>query len=64
METKVQITDLKKGIRYRFKGDLQNGSFVTKEDVVRKISYITDTHVVLECGRKFIINENLDISIF
>lgn len=53
--------DIKVGVRYRISGDLQNGSYVTHEDVVRVITRITDTHVICECGRKFIINSNLRI---
>lgn len=49
------------GVRYRISGDLQNGSYVTHEDVVRVITRITDTHVICECGRRFIINSNLRI---
>lgn len=49
------------GVRYRISGDLQNGSYVTHEDVVRDITRITDTHVICECGRRFIINSNLRI---
>lgn len=53
--------DVKVGVRYRIFGDLQNGSYVTHEDVVRVITRITDTHVICECGRRFIINSNLKI---
>ncbi|MGM9838167.1 MAG: hypothetical protein ACI30A_06740 [Paludibacteraceae bacterium] len=60
----IKIKDLVKGERYRFEGDLQNGDFITHENVVRKVSYITNTHVHLECGRRFIINENLTITEF
>ncbi len=58
----ITVKDLVKGERYRFDGDLQNGDFITHGTVVRKVSYVTDTHVHLECGRKFIINNNLVIT--
>lgn len=58
----IKVKDLVKGCYYRFQGDLQNGNFITHEDVVRLISYITETHIHLECGRKFIINKNLVIT--
>ncbi len=58
------------GLRYRVSGDLANGRYsdgtpcVVHEDVVRVIKRITDTHVILECGRMFIINDNLKIEEF
>lgn len=60
----MKIEDVVIGLRYQISGDLQNGNYVTKEDVVRKITRITDTHVVCECGRRFIINDNLKIEKF
>lgn len=47
------------GVRYNISGDLQNGSYVTHEEVVRKVTRVTDTHIRCECGREFIINDNL-----
>lgn len=58
------------GLRYRVSGDLANGRYsdgtpcIVHEDVVRVIKRITDTHVILECGRRFIINNNLKIEKF
>lgn len=58
------------GIRYRISGDLANGHYsdgtpcITHDDVVRAIKRVTETHVVCECGRKFIINDNLKIEKF
>ena len=60
-KTPVALSDVVPGLRYRFEGDLQNGDFVTHEEVTRKIAFITKKHIVLECGRKFIINDNLKI---
>jgi len=60
--TIVNIADLIEGRWYHLKGDIQNGDFVTKEEVSRKITRITDKHIICECGRKFIINENLIIT--
>ena len=60
-KTPVALSDVILGLRYRFKGDLQNGDFITHEEVTRKIAFITKKHIVLECGRKFIINNNLKI---
>lgn len=60
----IDISKVTVGLRYRISGDLQNGSYITHEDVVRKIIRITDTHIVCECSRKFIINSNLKIEKF
>lgn len=60
----MKIEDVVIGLRYQISGDLQNGNYMTKEDVVRKITRITDKYIVCECGRQFIINENLKIEKF
>lgn len=52
------------GCWYNISGDLQNGSFVTHEEVTRKVTRVTDKHVICECGRRFIINDNLKINKF
>ena len=66
----MKINEVTIGLRYRVSGDLANGRYtdgtqrITHEDVVRVIKRITDTHVILECGRRFIINDNLKIEKF
>lgn len=60
----MKVTEIMVGLRYRISGDLQNGNYVTHDDVVRKITRITDTHVICKCGRRFIINSNLNIEKF
>ena len=60
----IKIKDLILGERYRFCGDVKNGSYVTHEEVVRKLISITPDYLFLECGRCFIINKNLVISEF
>ena len=60
----MKVTEIMVGLRYRISGDLQNGNYVTHDDVVRKITRFTDTHVICECGRRFIINSNLNIEKF
>lgn len=53
--------------KYRISGDLSNGHYadgtpcITHDDVVRKVKRITSTHIICECGRRFIINDNLKI---
>lgn len=56
-----QVKKIIIGGRYHLSGDIQNGSFVTHDEVTREVVRVTDTHVVCECGRKFIINGNLKI---
>jgi uncharacterized protein YlzI (FlbEa/FlbD family) len=63
MTTKIEFIT---GERYRICGEIENGYFngkplITNEQVIRCIRYITDTHVVCECGRRFLINEKLKI---
>lgn len=60
----MKVTEIMVGLRYRISGYLQNGNYVTHDEVVRKITRITDTHVICECGRRFIINSDLNIEKF
>ena len=63
----MNVNEVTVGLRYRVSGDLSNGRYadgtprISHDDVVRVIKRITDTHVILECGRRFIINDNLKI---
>lgn len=64
----VTVKEIEIGRRYHISGDIDNGSkdgktYLSHDEVTRKIKRITDTHVVCECDRKFVINENLKISI-
>lgn len=58
----MEVKDIIKGGSYHISGDLQNGSFVTHDEVTRKVMRVTEKHIICECGRRFIINENLKIS--
>lgn len=57
----MKQTEIIVGCRYSISGDLQNGSHTTHDEVTRKVVRVTATHIVCECGRRFIINENLKI---
>ena len=52
------------GCRYSISGDLQNGSLVPQDEVTRKVTRVTDKYVICECGRRFVINDNLKIKKF
>lgn len=62
--------DIIPGKKYCLSGDIQNGRHadgtlrISHEEVCRKVSYIKDGIIVCECGRRFIINENLKIKLF
>ena len=66
----MNVNEVIVGLKYRVSGDLSNGRHadgtprISHDDVVRVIKRITDTHVILECGRMFIINDNLKIEKF
>lgn len=53
---------------YHLSGDIENGymdgkPYISHEEVTRVVTRVTDTHIICECGRKFLINENLKLSI-
>lgn len=63
----ITLQQAQPGTRYHLVGDIANGynrngePVVSHEEVTRKITRITETHVICECGRRFIINPNLHI---
>lgn len=61
-----EANDIIVGKCYRISGDLQNGykdgkPYICHENITRVITRITDTHIICECGRKFLKNQNLEI---
>jgi hypothetical protein len=66
METKIQVKEIKIGSRYHICGDIENGfrdgkPYICHEEVTRVVTRVTDTHIICECSRKFLINEKLII---
>lgn len=64
----VTVKEIEIGRRYRITGDIDNGlkdgkPYYTPDDVVRKIKRVTDTHIICECDRRFVINDNLKITL-
>ena len=62
----TEVNDSVIGKCYRISGDLQNGykdgkPYICHENITRVITRITDTHVICECGRRFLNNQNLEI---
>lgn len=63
----MKAKEMTVGLKYRISGDLLNGRYsdgtprIVHGDVARVIKRITETLVVCECGREFIINDNLKI---
>lgn len=53
---------------YHLSGDIENGymdgkPYISHEEVTRVVKRVTDTHIVCECGRRFIINKNLKVNL-
>ena len=59
----IKVKDIIIGEWYHLSGDLQNGNFITHEEVTRRITRVTDSLIYCECGRRFIINKKLKITI-
>lgn len=64
----VKVKDVEIGKWYHLSGDIENGymdgkPYISHEEVTRVVKRVTDTHIICECGRRFIINENLKVSL-
>lgn len=64
----VTVKEIEIGNWYHISGDIDNGikdgrSYLSHDEVTRRIKRVTDTHIICECGRKFLINDNLELSI-
>ena len=64
----MKATDIIIGKRYELSGDIVNGrnsdgtQRLTHENVVGKVVSISSTRINCECGRSFVINENLKVN--
>lgn len=64
----MEATEIIIGKKYDLSGDIVNGrnsdgtQRLTHEHVVRKVVRVTETRINCECGRSFVINENLKIN--
>lgn len=64
----MTVKEIEIGQWYHLSGDIENGymdgkPYLSHEEVTRVVTRVTDTHVICECGRKFLINDNLKLSI-
>jgi hypothetical protein len=62
----MKAQEIETGKRYWISGDLENGFFngkpyICHEEVTRVVTRVTDTHVICECSRRFLNNQNLKI---
>lgn len=64
----MKVEEIEIGKWYHLSGDIENGNMngkpnINHEEVTRVVTRVTDTHIICECGRMFLINENLKLSI-
>lgn len=64
----VIVKDIEIGKWYHISGDIDNGiqngkPYLSHDEVTRRIKRVTATHIICECDRKFVINDNLKLSI-
>ena len=58
----MKIKDIETSKKYKISGDLENGDingkpYICHEEVVRAINRVTDTRIICECGREFLIKK-------
>ncbi len=64
----MKVQEIEIGKEYHITGDIENGfingkPYICHKEVTRRITRTTETHIVCECGRKFLKNENLKLII-
>lgn len=64
----MNVKDIEIGNWYHISGDIDNGTkdgkpYTSHDEVTRRIKRVTGTHIICECDRKFLINDNLKLSI-
>lgn len=66
----MNVNEVTVGLRYRVSGDVTNGFFndltpyLIHQEMVGVVKKITKSHVTLESGHRFHINDNLKIKKF
>lgn len=66
----MKATDIIIGMRYTLIGNIINGRNadgtvrLSKENVTRKVTRMTDTRIYCECGRVFVIDKDLKVEQF
>lgn len=60
--------DIRPGKWYHLSGDIENGwvdgkPYISHEEVTRIVTRVTEDRIFCECGRRFLINEHLEVSI-
>lgn len=65
---KVKPEEIEIGQDYHLSGDMENGywggkPYICHEEITRPIKRVTETHIICACDRRFIINDNLTITI-
>ena len=64
----MKAEEIEIGKWYHLSGDIENGYMngkpnINHEEVTRVVTRVTGTHIICECDRRFLINENLRLSI-
>lgn len=65
----ITVKEIEIGGWYHLSGDIENGYDrnrqlnIDHEEVTRVITRVTETHIICECGRRFLINKNLTLTI-
>lgn len=62
----TEVNNIVIGKWYQISGDLENGymngkPYICHENITRVITRVTNTHIICECGRRFLNNQNLEI---
>jgi hypothetical protein len=64
----MKVQEIEIGKEYHITGDIENGlmngkPYICHEEDTLKVTRMTDTHIICECGRKFLKNGNLTLTV-